>query len=186
MDFSHPSDEFLDFSAEELNMRTQNEFEIMMTDDLEEREVPLRALKEKNDLARSRAASNGFASFLPKRALKFAGSQDHFFHSDISESLLESLDDKGRLDDRTLTLFEPSRMRLTSIKLRKAQALTREGLKFLKGHKVTDLTVNGLTKATVTDLIGCLDDWSKENLKHLNVANSTFVDQNKIAVVVRL
>jgi hypothetical protein len=31
---------------------------------------------------------------------------------------------------------------------------------------------SGLTKATVTDLITCLSDWSVQNMRSLNVTNS--------------
>lgn len=182
---TEPGDELIDWTVVDPAQRTEDEeLAVMMTDDLEEREVIIDALRKRHERF-CRTMSEKKYGTMSLLGMKFAGSQDHFFHSDISESLLETLDDKGRINNRTLSLFEASHMRLTSVKLRKAQELTTGGLMFLKGHKITDLTVNGLTKATVTDLIGCLDDWSKENLKHLNVANSTFVDLNKIAVVVR-
>ena len=40
-----------------------------------------------------------------------------------------------------------------------------EGLKTLKGHKIVELEAQGLTKATVTDLISCLGEWSLQNLR---------------------
>jgi hypothetical protein len=51
---------------------------------------------------------------------------------------------------------------------------------------MVELEVSGLVKATVTDLIGCLNDWTVLNLKVLNVSNSTFVDQNKYTIVMAL
>ena len=89
-----------------------------------------------------------------------------------------------------------------------------KGLKTLKGHKIVELETLGLTKATVTDLIrysdkivcskyflsvlkiflfirlnifrSCLGEWSLQNLRLLNVSNSTFMDSNKFCVVVAL
>lgn len=38
-----------------------------------------------------------------------------------------------------------------------------------------DLEINGL-KVTVNDLIGCLGDWSLQNLRSLSVAKGSFMD----------
>jgi Zyg-11 family protein len=67
-----------------------------------------------------------------------------------------------------------------------ASRLTKTGLKVLKNHPVTELEAHGLTKATVTDLIGCLGEWSVLNLKKLDVTNSTFVDRHKYTISVAL
>jgi Zyg-11 family protein len=61
-----------------------------------------------------------------------------------------------------------------------------KGLRTLKGHKIIELEALGLCRATVTDLISCLGEWSLQNLRLLNVTNSTFMDSNKHCVVVAL
>ena len=76
--------------------------------------------------------------------------------------------------------------RLRHVRLSDASRLTVRGLKTLKGHKIVELETLGLTKATVTDLISCLGEWSLHNLRLLNVSNSTFMDSNKFCVVVAL
>ena len=54
------------------------------------------------------------------------------------------------------------------------------------GHKIQELEALGMKKATVTDLISCLGEWSLDNLKMLNVSNSTFMDTNKFCILVAL
>ena len=76
--------------------------------------------------------------------------------------------------------------RLRHVRLCDASRLTVKGLKTLKGHKIVELETLGLTKATVTDLVSCLGEWSLHNLRLLNVSNSTFMDSNKFCVVVAL
>ena len=72
------------------------------------------------------------------------------------------------------------------MRLKDASKLSVKGLRTLKGHKIIELEALGLTHATVTDLIGCLGEWSLMNLRILNVTNSTFMDSNKHCVVVAL
>ncbi len=56
----------------------------------------------------------------------------------------------------------------------------------MRGHKILELEALGLRKSTVTDLISCLGEWSLQNLKMLNVSNSTFLDTNKFCIIVAL
>ena len=53
-------------------------------------------------------------------------------------------------------------------------------------HHLTELEVSNLVKATVNDLIQCLNPWTLSHLKMLNVSNSTFVDSQKHTIVVAL
>nr|CAD7579122.1 unnamed protein product [Timema californicum] len=110
---------------------------------------------------------------------------DTYIHSEISEQLLTNLSESGRLSDHTITLFDPSTTRLRHVILRNASALTTKGLRMLRGHKISDLEATGL-KVTVNDLIGCLGEWTLQNLRSLNVARSTFMDGSRYCVVVAL
>ena len=109
-----------------------------------------------------------------------------FFHTELSEQLLHKLGQKKLLSDLVLTLFNSESTRLKNVRFRDASKLSVKGLKTLRGHRIQELEAAGLSKATVTDLISCLSEWSLENLRNLNVANSTFVDSNKFCVVVAL
>lgn len=64
------------------------------------------------------------------------------------------------------------------VKITDARELTLRGLKVLKPHKITELETIGL-KVTVNDLIGCLGEWTLQNLRSLNVAHSAFMDGPK-------
>ncbi|XP_066996742.1 protein zyg-11 homolog B isoform X2 [Anabrus simplex] len=110
---------------------------------------------------------------------------DAYFHSEISEQLLTALSEKGKLSDITMTLFDSSTTRLRHVCLQNAGALTTKGLRILKGHKICNLEATDL-KVTVNDLIGCLGEWTLQNLRTLNVARSTFMDGSRYCVVVAL
>lgn len=124
-------------------------------------------------------------SMMGETVLRFP-TEDIYFHTDLSEQLLARLCDCKKLTDLIMTLFDAGRTRLRSVKLRDASKLTKSGLRVLKGHNITELEARGLKGATVSDLVSCLNEWTLTNLKHLNVANSTFVDQNKYTIVVTL
>lgn len=64
------------------------------------------------------------------------------------------------------------------VQLRNARMLTTRGLRVLKGHKISNLEATGM-KVTVNDLIGCLGEWTLQNLRSLNVARSTFMDGSR-------
>ncbi|PNF20924.1 zyg-11-like protein B [Cryptotermes secundus] len=110
---------------------------------------------------------------------------DVYFHSDLSEKLLTTLSEKGKLSDLTMTLFDSSTTSLRHVQLRNARMLTTRGLRVLKGHKISNLEATGM-KVTVNDLIGCLGEWTLQNLRSLNVARSTFMDGSRYCVVVAL
>ena len=61
-------------------------------------------------------------------------------------------------------------MRLTD-----ASKLTTRGLRILRDHNIVDLEARGLARATITDLIGSLGDWTVANVRTFNVAESTFL-----------
>ncbi|XP_021927398.1 protein zyg-11 homolog B-like isoform X2 [Zootermopsis nevadensis] len=84
-----------------------------------------------------------------------------------------------------MTLFDSSTSRLRHVQLRNARMLTARGLRVLKGHKILHLEATGM-KVTVNDLIGCLGEWTMQNLRSLNVARSTFMDGSRYCVVVAL
>lgn len=108
-----------------------------------------------------------------------------YFHSEISENILTTLCTKGKLTDLTMTLFDVSTTRLRRVSVPDASNLTTRGLRILKAHKIAELEMCGL-KVTVNDLIGCLGEWTLQNLRSLNVAHSAFMDGPKCCVVVAL
>jgi len=112
--------------------------------------------------------------------------EEIFFHTELSEQLLIRLCEKKKMDDLVITLFQGETTRLRHVRLKDASKLTVKGLKTLKGHKIVELEALGLTKATVTDLVSCLGEWSLHNLRMLNVSNSNFMDSQKFCVVVAL
>ena len=108
------------------------------------------------------------------------------FHSDLSEQLLTSLCQKGKLTDETLALFDSNVTSLRRVSIHDAQ-LTQVGLRTLKTHRISELEITGLPKqVTVNDVIGCLGEWTLTNLKILNVSNNTFLNNSKFCVVVAL
>lgn len=113
-------------------------------------------------------------------------SPEIYLHTDIAEQLLCRLCDKKKMTDGALSLFDASHARLRNVRLRDASQLTAAGLRTLRGHNLVELEAVGLAKATVSDLIGCLGDWSLQNLTSLDVTGSTFVDANKYTIVVSL
>ncbi|XP_054290704.1 protein zyg-11 homolog B-like [Macrosteles quadrilineatus] len=114
----------------------------------------------------------------------FKGSEI-FLHTEIAEQLLTALCAKKKLCDQVMSLFDVSTTRLRRVCLSDASQLTLRGLKVLRAHKITDLETQGL-KVTVNDLIGCLGEWTLQNLRSLNVAHSAFMDGPKYCVVVAL
>ena len=110
---------------------------------------------------------------------------DSILPSGISDRLLEQLSEKGKLRDLTMTLFDSNVATLRNVRMRKAAKLTTKGLRMLKGHKIRSLEAIGLT-VSVNDLIGCLGEWTLQNLRSLNVTKSTFMAGSKYCVVVGL
>lgn len=110
---------------------------------------------------------------------------DVCFHGKLSEQILQTLCERGKLTDETLSLFDPSVTSLKRVSIRDTQ-LTTKGLRALKAHKISELEVTGLKSVTVNDLIGCLGEWTLSNLRMLNVSNSTFISNAKFCVVISL
>lgn len=110
---------------------------------------------------------------------------DVYFHGNISERILETLSEKGNLNDETLSFFDPNVTCLRKVCIKDAPVSTR-GLRILKSHKISELEVIGLKNVTVNDLIGCLGEWTLSNLRSLNVSNSTFINSSKFCVIVSL
>ncbi|XP_014245907.1 protein zyg-11 homolog B-like isoform X2 [Cimex lectularius] len=122
----------------------------------------------------------------PQRGIRLTFKDtEAYFHSEISEQLLRTLCLKKKLNDLTLTLFEPQTTRLRCVSIPNASNLSKEGLRVLKGHKITDLEACGL-KFTVNDLVTCLGEWTLHNLRTLNVARSTFTEGSRHCVMIAL
>lgn len=120
------------------------------------------------------------------KALRFPGGDEVYLHTELSEQLIVKLCAKKKMTDVVLALFDSNLTRLRHVRLKDASQLSKAGLRILRGHKIVELEAIGLSKATVTELIGCLGEWTLQNMRTLNVANSTFVDQNKYTIVVAL
>lgn len=107
--------------------------------------------------------------------------------ANISESLLTSLSEEARLTDNILTtIFHPDNCRLESACIPDASQLTKRGLRVLRGHKIRHLEVISLQKATINELIGCLGDYTLNNICHLSVSRSYFTSSARFCVVVGL
>lgn len=111
---------------------------------------------------------------------------DVFIHSVLSEKLLSALGEKGKLDDKTMLLFDSKVTNLKRVHLKNASRLTTKGLKTLKSHKITELEATNLTTVTINDLIGCLGEWTIQHLRVLNVAHGMFASSAKLCVAVYL
>ena len=136
------------------------------------------------------------ASFLPSDLNTSPNCQGNVFlstlnsshlTSNISESLLTSLSESGRLTDLLMQeVFRPEICRLEAVFIPNASNLTKKGLRMLRGHRVKHLEVIGLTKATINELIGCLGEYTLNNIISLCVARSSFISTAKFCVVVGL
>jgi len=107
--------------------------------------------------------------------------------SGIGEVLLTSLSEEGRLTDNIISgIFHPDNSRLEEVKIPDASLLTKKGLRVLRGHKIRHLEVIGLTKATINELIGCLGEYTLNNVSFLSVSRSYFTSSARFCVVVGL
>ncbi|XP_057336144.1 protein zyg-11 homolog B-like isoform X2 [Microplitis mediator] len=134
--------------------------------------------------ASSAAASVNDINFCSLTRLNFKD-PEIFLPAQISEQLLASLCEKKALSDLTITLFDSKTTILRHVRLKDASSLSVKGLKVLKQHKIIDLEVNGL-KVTINDLIGCLGQWSLDNLRSLSVAKGSFIDCSRVCVFMAL
>ncbi|KAK7100174.1 hypothetical protein V1264_023165 [Littorina saxatilis] len=107
------------------------------------------------------------------------------FHTDLSEQLLVTLGEKGKLNDESLALFDSENTTLRRVSIHDSQ-LSLKGLRVLKGHRISELEITGLKGVTVNDVISCLGEWTLSNLRMLNVSNNTFLNNAKFCVVVAL
>ncbi|GFT51969.1 protein zyg-11 homolog B [Nephila pilipes] len=108
-----------------------------------------------------------------------------YLPASVSELLLSALNEIT-LTDQILTLFDPSFTRLCDVYIKDASHLSYKGLRVLRSHKINELAVIKLTNVTVNDLIGCLGEWTLQNLRLLNVSQSTFGNSEKVRVVIAL
>ena len=103
--------------------------------------------------------------------------------SNISEYLLESISEDGKLtDDVMQEVFPSENCRLENVKIPDASNLSKKGLRVLRSHRIDQLQVVGLTKATINELIGCLGEYSLNNLNLLNVSRSTFTSSARVSM----
>ncbi|KAH9488283.1 Protein zyg-11 B [Bulinus truncatus] len=107
------------------------------------------------------------------------------FHANLSDQLLSTLSEKGKLNDESLYLFDPSVTALRHVNIHNSPVTSR-GLRILKGHRVSQLEITGIKDVTVNDIIGCLGEWTLSNLRLLNVSRNTFLNNSKFCVVVSL
>ena len=110
---------------------------------------------------------------------------DVCFHTDLSEQLLTTLCEKGKLNDETIALFDSENTALRRVSIHDSQ-LSLKGLRVLKTHRISELEITGLKGVTVNDVIGCLGEWTLSHLRMLNVSNNTFLNNAKFCVVVAL
>ncbi|XP_049783276.1 protein zyg-11 homolog B-like isoform X2 [Schistocerca cancellata] len=128
--------------------------------------------------------SSGTEATSGSECLTFADN-DVYFHSELSEQLLCTLSERGKLSDSTISLFDSKTARLRHVRIKNASSLSTKGLRVLKTHKISCLEAVSL-KVTVNELIGCLGEWTLQNLRSLNVARSSFINGSKYCVVVAL
>lgn len=105
--------------------------------------------------------------------------------SSVTELLFAALDEKV-LTDKLLTIFDPNFTRLRQVHITDASKISSKGLRVLRSHKITELIAVKSTNITVNDIVGCLGDWTLQNLRLLNVSQSTFGNNEKVRVVIAL
>ncbi|XP_063962659.1 protein zyg-11 homolog B-like isoform X1 [Lytechinus pictus] len=119
----------------------------------------------------------------PKLCLK---SSEIKLHRDLAEQLLRTLSEARQLKDYTLSLFANQNL----VSIRKAclryATLTSRGLRALSGHQLTELDAAGVRNVNVNDIIGALGEWTRRNLRSLNVSNCTFMNNSKFCIVISL
>jgi Zyg-11 family protein len=104
----------------------------------------------------------------------------------LAEELLRSLSLHSQLSDDVLLkpLFDARNTRLHAVHFDDASQLTTRGLRALRAHRLRGLTVRGLSRATINELIGCLGDQSLHDLRALDVSRSAFTNHNKVCTAV--
>lgn len=99
--------------------------------------------------------------------------QDIRLPKSISERLLTTLSKKNKLNDVTMGIFDDTHCTLSEIFLPDAKSLTTRGLEKLRRHNISVIIVFNM-KISVEKLIGCLGNWTLNNLKFLDVKDGTF------------
>ncbi|XP_071485050.1 protein zyg-11 homolog B-like [Diadema antillarum] len=116
----------------------------------------------------------------------FLKSPEVKLHRDLAEQLLRTLSEMRQLRDYTLSLFANQNL----VSLRKAcirnATLSSRGLRALSGHQLLELDAAGVRNVNVNDIIGALGEWTRRNLRSLNVSNCTFMNNSKFCIVISL
>ena len=107
-------------------------------------------------------------------------------HSDLAESLLFKLSENGRLTDTVLTLFANQCIMCLRRACIKNANLTSRGLRALSCHQLIELDASGVHNVNVNDIIGALGEWTRKNIRSLNVSNCTFLNNSKFCIVISL
>ncbi|XP_071953528.1 protein zyg-11 homolog [Antedon mediterranea] len=103
---------------------------------------------------------------------------DVFLHTSLAECLLSILARKHKLNDRVLSLFaNPSTTQLNRVNISESSA-TLAGLKALSPHRITDLDASRLMNVNFTDIIVAQGQWTRKNMRSLNVSGCTFNTNN--------
>ncbi|CAH0387590.1 unnamed protein product [Bemisia tabaci] len=100
--------------------------------------------------------------------------EDVSLPKEVSEVLLRNLSTRGRINDTTITIFDPRSTALRNVCVADGSKLSKKGLEFLRNHKVESLEISKLKLKAFSDLLECLGEWSIENLKSLNVSGGEF------------
>ncbi|XP_013407895.1 protein zyg-11 homolog B [Lingula anatina] len=99
---------------------------------------------------------------------------DVYFHNNLSDQLLARLNEKGRLKDDTLSLFNGQNTTLRRVNISSAP-VTVKGITVMKEHKISELRASGMNYVNINNIISCLSDWSLTNLRLLDVGKSSFI-----------
>lgn len=116
--------------------------------------------------------------------LQFKDKVSNFNHI-ISQDLLEKLNELGKLNDKTISLFCNTQTCLKKFKIKNA-SLSKESIKMvLKRHQLNEIIFNNITfepesptaspgsnVMSVTELVDSFNEWSFQNLKSLNLARN--------------
>lgn len=102
------------------------------------------------------------------------------FNRRLSEAMLELFDTKRILFDHVLLNFFTSKYtRLSNVKIQNAAILTSKGLRAFRTHNLKTLEIHHLKKATLNELIACLNQWTQTNLQFLSVSNCSLIDKKE-------
>ncbi|XP_044764036.1 protein zyg-11 homolog B-like [Coccinella septempunctata] len=103
----------------------------------------------------------------------------------MSEKLMSKLHEKRFLTNSTLSLFSEQNTKLKRVKLEDI-TVDKEGMMFLKNHKITDLECINIKTISIVDIIDCLDSWSVQNLISANFTKCSFMDSFNYCYMVKI